>query len=97
MDMSVNKYLGKYVSLDLTPMDIFLWGYLKHKVYQTVPPNVQDLRKRITREVIARRRVHLVRPSFDSMRARAQICLAHFMELRLKAEQGGFKDSKYLT
>ena len=30
----------------------------------------------ITKEVIALRRVHLVRPAFDARRARAQICLA---------------------
>ena len=45
-----------------------------------------------TREVIALRRVHLVRQVFDAMRARAHICL----ELGLKAEQGWFKDGMYI-
>ena len=48
-------------------MDFFLWGYLKEKVYQTVPQNVQDLRQRIIRELIALRHVHLARPDFDAM------------------------------
>ena len=35
--------------------------------------NLQDLRQRITRKVIALRRVHLVRPAFDAMRGRAHM------------------------
>ena len=45
-------------SPDLTPMDFFLWGYLKSKVYQTVPQNQNELRQRITREVTALRRLN---------------------------------------
>ena len=60
---------------DLTPMDFFLSGYLMDKIYQTAPPNLQDLRQRITREVIVLDHVHFVREVFDAMRARAQICL----------------------
>lgn len=62
-------------SPDLTPLDFFLWGYLKSKVYQTVPRNLNDLRQRITREVTALRRLHFVRRAFNDMRARAQRCL----------------------
>ncbi|GBM39118.1 hypothetical protein AVEN_162637-1 [Araneus ventricosus] len=36
------------LSPDLTPMDFFLWGYLKAQVYTTPPPTMQDLRRRIT-------------------------------------------------
>lgn len=35
-------------SPDLTPLDFFLWGYLKDKVYVTPPENLQELRMRIT-------------------------------------------------
>ncbi|GBM72025.1 hypothetical protein AVEN_119387-1 [Araneus ventricosus] len=35
-------------SPDLTPMDSFLWGYLKQQVYATPPPTLQDLQLRIT-------------------------------------------------
>ncbi|CAB4013011.1 Hypothetical predicted protein [Paramuricea clavata] len=31
-------------SPDLTPCDFFLWGYLKSRVYQTPPQNLEDLR-----------------------------------------------------
>ncbi|GBO34265.1 hypothetical protein AVEN_114884-1 [Araneus ventricosus] len=35
-------------SPDLTPMDFFLWGYLKQQMYATPPPTLQDLQRRIT-------------------------------------------------
>lgn len=38
-------------SPDLTPLDFFLWGYLKSKVYATKPQDLDDLRGRITREI----------------------------------------------
>lgn len=34
-------------SPDLTPLDYFLWGYVKSKVYETEPLNLQDLEDRI--------------------------------------------------
>lgn len=34
-------------SPDLTPLDFFLWGYLKSKVYKTLPESLNDLRQRI--------------------------------------------------
>lgn len=37
-------------SPDLTPLDYFLWGYLKSKVYQTKPNNLDELRNRILQE-----------------------------------------------
>lgn len=37
-------------SPDLTPLDYFLWGYLKDRVYKTKPQNLNDLRRRILDE-----------------------------------------------
>lgn len=34
-------------SPDITPMDFFLWGYIKDKVFSTTPQNVEDLKARI--------------------------------------------------
>ncbi|GBO13544.1 hypothetical protein AVEN_184866-1 [Araneus ventricosus] len=34
-------------SPDLTPMDFFLWGYLKQHVYATPLPTLQDFQRRI--------------------------------------------------
>lgn len=35
-------------SPDLTPLDFFLWGYVKDKVYATPCPNLRQLKRRIT-------------------------------------------------
>ena len=50
------KWIGRRGSVewpprspDLTPLDFFLWGYLKSKVYQTRPQTLQELRQRIER------------------------------------------------
>lgn len=38
-------------SPDLTPLDYFLWGYLKSKVYVTRPTHLEDLKARIRQEI----------------------------------------------
>lgn len=38
-------------SPDLTPLDYFLWGYLKSKVYVTRPANLEELQARIRQEI----------------------------------------------
>ena len=35
----------------LTPLDFFLWGYLKSKVYATPQENLDDIERRIQREM----------------------------------------------
>ncbi|GBM53233.1 hypothetical protein AVEN_14249-1 [Araneus ventricosus] len=35
-------------SPDLNPLDFFLWGYIKQRVYATSPLKLQELRNRIT-------------------------------------------------
>jgi len=37
-------------SPDLSPLDYFLWGHLKSKVFSTKPNSIQDLQERITTE-----------------------------------------------
>lgn len=34
-------------SPDLTPLDFFLWGFLKDKVFRTLPENLQEMKDRI--------------------------------------------------
>ena len=38
-------------SPDITPLDFFLWGYLKSKVYVNRPNNLDDLKQRIRQEI----------------------------------------------
>jgi len=35
-------------SPDITPLDFFLWGYVKDKVFSTPVPDITDLKARIT-------------------------------------------------
>ncbi|GBN18323.1 hypothetical protein AVEN_56670-1 [Araneus ventricosus] len=35
-------------SPNFTPLDFFLWGHIKGRVYATPPPTLQDHRRRIT-------------------------------------------------
>ena len=50
-----NRWIGRRGAMewparspDLTPLDFFLWRYLKSKVYSTKPQNLDELRQRIT-------------------------------------------------
>lgn len=52
-----NRWIGRRGTIewpprspDLTPLDYFLWGYLKSKVYTTKPQNLDDLSHRILEE-----------------------------------------------
>lgn len=38
-------------SCDLTPLDFFLWGYLKDRVYKHRPRTIQDLKNTICEEI----------------------------------------------
>ena len=36
---------------DLTPLDIFLWGYLKKQVYLSIPRNLFELKENVIQEI----------------------------------------------
>ena len=38
-------------SPDLRPCDVFLWGYLKEKVFKHRPRSLEDLKERIQQEI----------------------------------------------
>ena len=40
-------------SCDLTPLDYFLWGYVKATVYANKPATIDELRTNIKREIAA--------------------------------------------
>jgi hypothetical protein len=63
-------------SPDLNPLDFFLWGYLKARVYSTPPASVQDIENRIRAEIrTLQRRRGMVRRSIQAMLVRAQRCI----------------------
>ena len=37
---------------NLTPADFFLWGYLKSKVYEINPSNLQERKENITHQIV---------------------------------------------
>lgn len=60
-------------SPDLTPLDYFLWGYLKSKVYLTRPSDLGELRDRIIEEC-ARINRDMIRRSVDHFYDRIGFC-----------------------
>ena len=62
-------------SPDLTPLDFFLWGYLKGKVYMTPPNNLEELRIRIERACASLRQTNFLQNSIREMRRRANLCI----------------------
>ena len=63
-------------SPDLTPLDFFLWGYIKSKVYTTPPADIEELERRIRVEIAALRRSDLPGRTVEAMRSRAARCIA---------------------
>ncbi|GBN02103.1 hypothetical protein AVEN_9672-1 [Araneus ventricosus] len=61
-------------SLDLTPMDFFLWGYLRQQVYATPLPTLQDLQRRITDDCANMTPAMLHRVQRE-VQARVQMCI----------------------
>ncbi len=58
---------------DLSPLDFFLWGYLKNCVYMTAPRNLEELKDKIAWEFenIDRKTLKHV---FLNLMKRCQIC-----------------------
>ena len=61
-------------SLDLTPLDFFVWVYLKNKVFLTPPANLADLRQRITMEAAQIPQDMIIRATHE-MRRRVELCI----------------------
>lgn len=68
-------------SPDLSPLDYYLWGHLKNRIYQRVPASVEELRQNIVFEFNQLRRRDILR-SVANLRRRIALCLqnngAHF-------------------
>lgn len=62
-------------SPDLTPLDFFLWGYLKENVYATPPADLGDLRQRVT-ACIRTITPEMMEDVRESIVNRAEMCIA---------------------
>jgi DDE superfamily endonuclease len=61
-------------SPDLTPLDFFLWGYVKSKVYRTLPANLEELKERISR-VFAEIPQEMIDRAIDAYQSRLERCI----------------------
>ncbi|OXU18325.1 hypothetical protein TSAR_009497 [Trichomalopsis sarcophagae] len=61
-------------SLDLTPLDFYLWGYLKDTVYRERPTTANDMRMRIQNACANIPRNVLIR-TVEHFQQRLQLCL----------------------
>ncbi|XP_055308971.1 uncharacterized protein LOC129572881 [Sitodiplosis mosellana] len=60
-------------SCDLTPLDYFLWGYVKDKVYANKPSTIAELKIEI-RRVIATVNVPLLESVIENLGKRLKVC-----------------------
>lgn len=71
-------------SPDLSPLDFYLWGATKEKVYKRRPHNLEDLQQHITENIRNITRQELISVS-DNMRKRIDLCIrengGHFQQL----------------
>lgn len=61
-------------SPDLTPLDFFLWGYVKHLVYQTQPQSIDELKQRIE-NAFAEITVETLKKVHEDMLYRCKLCI----------------------
>ena len=61
-------------SPDLNPLDYFLWGFLKSKVYSPWPRNLDELEANIRREV-GNLQPDVIRNAILDIKRRAQMCI----------------------
>lgn len=70
-DRFVKSDLWPARSPDLNPCDYFLWGYLKDKVYASMPQTVEELKEKIKIE-IEKIRITVLSRVFENMKKRCQ-------------------------
>lgn len=61
-------------SPDLSPLDFFLWGYLKGRIYRDNPIDITQLKAAIETEIRSIGQEMLIR-AMDNLRHRAEICV----------------------
>lgn len=62
-------------SPDLTPLDFFVWGFLKQEVYRTEVASLQDLSSRLDEAIVKLRDELSLRATVVSVRKRARACI----------------------
>lgn len=62
-------------SPDLTPLDFFLWGYLKNKVYYMRVGSVNDIRNKIIQEIEEINNSNILQNVYSNIAKRLNLCL----------------------
>ena len=86
MEVLRNRFPGKLISRfgdiewparspDLPPLDFFLWGYLKGKVYRNKPQSVDELKNAIRTEISLIGQ-DVLQKVMENMLKRAESCVA---------------------
>ena len=73
-DRIISKNLWPPRPPDLTPVDFFLWGLLKGKVYKNTPRTIEQLKDAIRQEIQAVN-VDSLGKVFQNLEKRIQVCL----------------------
>ena len=84
IDLLNEKFSGRLISrntnfgwpprsCDLTPMDFFLWGHLKSKVYSNNPTTIQQLKDEIIKQ-IGQIRQQLCKDVIKNFEHRMNVC-----------------------
>ena len=63
-------------SPDLSPLDYFVWGFLKDRVYQVQSKNLEELKQRIQPQCCGEISQAMMRNAVCSFRARLEKCIA---------------------
>lgn len=62
-------------SPDLTPLDYFLWGYLRDQVFATPITNIDDLKSKITAEFVKINQSNMLQRVVNSLQKRMELCM----------------------
>lgn len=62
-------------SPDLTPLDFYMWGYVKNKVYATRPANIEELKNKIRNAIAGIPALHFV-AALEAFQDRLRKCIA---------------------
>jgi len=70
----VVAWIGRGGTIDVTPLEFSVWGYIKTKDYvPTLPGSLEELRRRI-REAVATRDAGTIHMIWDEIAYRWDIC-----------------------
>lgn len=78
-------------SPDTTPLDFYLWGYLKNIIYKNMPPNAEAMKQRVREECAAIPPEQIRNACTRSVKRRLEMCIqqggGHYQQLLTKRKK----------